>query len=188
MQECARADRAAAARQRRLAAGCAANRPPRPALFDSRQLDDFGTGRLSDCLGPAFAKYDDRRIPRIPNGDLKMMSRIVAIAGRVAIYDPPASIDAEYDVPLDAWYLRDSASGEIPYALWMEIALQPCGFLSAYLDTYALVPHGEFYFRNLDGSLRLVETDGCARQDHHYPGPAALPRGQRRDGHPEIWL
>jgi 3-hydroxymyristoyl/3-hydroxydecanoyl-(acyl carrier protein) dehydratase len=128
-----------------------------PALFDSQQLDAFGTGRISDCLGPAFAKYDGRRIPRIPNGDLKMMSRIVAISGRAGIYDRQASVTAEYDVPPDAWYLRENTTPEIPTALWMEIALQPCGFLSAYLDTYALVPHGEFYFRNLDGFLRLVE-------------------------------
>ncbi len=144
--------------QARSAVPAVGNQPAAfPALFDSPQLDAFGTGRLSDCLGPAFAKYDDRRIPRIPNGDLKMMSRIVAITGRVGIYDPQSSVTAEYDVPLDAWYFRDGASPEIPTALWMEIALQPCGFLSAYLDTYALVPHGQFYFRNLDGSLRPVE-------------------------------
>jgi 3-hydroxymyristoyl/3-hydroxydecanoyl-(acyl carrier protein) dehydratase len=130
----------------------------RPALFGSRQLDEFGTGKLSACLGPAFAKYDTRRIPRIPNGDLKMMSRITAISGCAGDFNTPASVVAEYDVPVDAWYLRDSASPQIPTSLWMEIALQPCGFLSAYLDTYALVPYGEFQFRNLDGSLRLLES------------------------------
>jgi 3-hydroxymyristoyl/3-hydroxydecanoyl-(acyl carrier protein) dehydratase len=128
-----------------------------PALFDSPHLDAFGTGRIADCLGPAFAKYDGRRIPRIPNGDLKMMSRIVSIEGKMGSFTPPASITAEYDVPREPWYQRDSASAEIPTGLWMEIALQPCGFLSAYLDTYALAPSGEFYFRNLDGWLRLVE-------------------------------
>jgi hypothetical protein len=38
----------------------------------------------------------------------------------------------------------------------MEIALQPCGFLSAYLDTYAVAPDGRFFFRNLDGALRVA--------------------------------
>jgi len=131
----------------------------RPALFDSRQLDEFGTGKLSACLGPAFAKYDSRRIPRIPNGDLKMMSRITAITGCPGDFNTPASVVAEYDVPRDAWYLRDSAYPQIPTSLWMEIALQPCGFLSAYLDTYGLVPFVDYQFRNLDGSLRLLETD-----------------------------
>jgi 3-hydroxymyristoyl/3-hydroxydecanoyl-(acyl carrier protein) dehydratase len=39
----------------------------------------------------------------------------------------------------------------------MEIALQPCGFLSAYLDTYSFVPYEVIFFRNLDGSLRFGE-------------------------------
>ncbi len=129
-----------------------------PALFDSCQLDEFGTGRISACLGPAFARYDLRRIPRIPNGDLKMMSRVTAISGCPGDFDSPASVTVEYDVPPDAWYFRDSAYPSIPGSLWMEIALQPCGFLSAYLDTYALVPYEPSYFRNLDGSLRALET------------------------------
>ena len=127
----------------------------RPALFSSRQLDEFGVGRISQCLGPAFSGYDQRRIPRIPNGELKMMSRIVAIQGCPRDFNSPASVEAEYDVPVDAWYLRDGASPEIPLSLWMEIALQPCGFLSAYLDSYAFVPHNAFFFRNLDGGARF---------------------------------
>lgn len=130
--------------------------PPRPALFDSRQLDEFGVGRLSRCLGPAFAKYDDRLIPRIPNGDLKMMSRIPAILGTPGNFSAPAEVTAEYDVPANAWYFHEQGYPAIPYALLMEIALQPCGFLSAYLDTYALVTDERFYFRNLDGRARLL--------------------------------
>lgn len=126
-----------------------------PALFDRGQLDAFGAGRFSDCLGEAFRKYDGRRIPRIPNGDLKMMSRVIAIEGTPHDFKQSASVIVAYDVPLDAWYLRDNPSGEIPYALWMEIALQPCGFLSAYLDSYALIDSDEFFFRNLDGSACL---------------------------------
>lgn len=130
-----------------------------PALFNSRQLDDFGAGNFSGCFGPAFARYDTRRIPRIPNGDLKMMSRVVAIEGKSASdLRTPARIVVEYDVPFDAWYLRDCGSSEMPYSLLMEIALQPCGFLSAYLNTYSLVPHEDFYFRNLDGSAKVVNS------------------------------
>jgi 3-hydroxymyristoyl/3-hydroxydecanoyl-(acyl carrier protein) dehydratase len=128
----------------------------RPALFDSHQLDEFGVGRISNCFGPDFADYDLRRIPRIPNGDLKMMSRITEISGDRNDLRKPAAITVEYDVPVDAWYLRDNASQDIPASLWMEIALQPCGFLSAYLDTYAHVPYESFNFRNLDGSTRVL--------------------------------
>jgi 3-hydroxymyristoyl/3-hydroxydecanoyl-(acyl carrier protein) dehydratase len=130
----------------------------RPALFDSLQLDEFGAGNFSGCFGPAFARYDRRNIPRIPNGDLKMMSRVVGIQGSLRDQRTPARIEVEYDVPVDAWYMRDCGGSEMPYSLLMEIALQPCGFLSAYLDTYALVAQESFYFRNLDGSARVVSS------------------------------
>lgn len=145
-----------AALQLRAQAGLAPVQPPvRPAVFSSEQLDAFGTGRLSDCLGARFAKYDYQRIPRIPNGDLKMMSRIVSISGQAGDFPQPAEVAAEYDVPPGAWYFSGQPDGEMPFSLLMETALQPCGFLSAYLDTYALVPHGGFFFRNLDGAIRL---------------------------------
>jgi len=129
--------------------------PRFPCLFDNHQLEAFGAGQFSAGLGEAFRKYDGRAIPRIPNGDLRMMSRVTAISGTPRELNRPASVTVEYDVPADAWYFRDNARLEIPYALWMEIALQPCGFLSAYLDTYAFVPYEAFYFRNLDGSAYL---------------------------------
>ena len=112
------------------------------ALFTSDQLDAFGTGQISKCLGLAFARYDGQHIPRIPNGDLKMMSRIRSITGTRGNFSAPSSIVVDYDVPADAWYLREGVyPGYALFTVWMEIALQPCGFLSAYLDTYALVPY-----------------------------------------------
>lgn len=133
-----------------------------PVLFDTHQLDAFGAGNLTGCFGAAFMKYDGRQIPRIPNGDLRMMSRVIAIQGEARNFNLPASVDVEYDIPQDAWYLCEGVSEAIPYSLLMEIALQPCGFLSAYLDTYALVPYETFYFRNLDGHAQIV--------DHPRPG------------------
>lgn len=128
----------------------------KPALFDSRQLEAFGRGQMSQCFGSEFLAYDGRRIPRIPNGDLRMMSRIVSIEGRRRDFRARAEITVEYDVPRDAWYFLADDAAEVPASLYMEIALQPCGFLSAYLDTYALVPHQEYFFRNLDGALSAV--------------------------------
>ncbi len=47
-------------------------------------------------------------------------------------------IEAEYDVPADAWYFRanqQDGRGEMPFAVLLEIALQPCGWLAAYLGS-----------------------------------------------------
>jgi 3-hydroxymyristoyl/3-hydroxydecanoyl-(acyl carrier protein) dehydratase len=130
----------------------------RPApLFDIHQLQEFATGSMARCFGPEFLVLEGRRYPRIPNGDLMLMSRILEISGKRHHFDQPASIVAEYDVPLDAWYFQNQEYPRIPYSLWMEIALQPCGFLSAYLGTSLMSPAIDFYFRNLDGSARLVE-------------------------------
>lgn len=132
-----------------------------PALFDENQLNAFGKGHLSSCFGEAFKKYDQRQIPRIPNGDLRMMSRVTRIQGEIRNFSVPASVEVEYDVPQDAWYLGEGISELFPFSLLMEVALQPCGFLSAYLDTYALVPYETFYFRNLDGNSQIVSHPGA---------------------------
>ncbi len=138
----------------------------RPALFTSEQLDAFGTGKISDCMGPDFREYDELLLPRIPNGALKMMSRVVMVEATRRRPDLPTKVEVEYDVPRDAWYLQENPSGVVPHAAWMEIALQPCGFLSAYLDTYAFLSNlrqGRFFFRNLDGAMDwLGELPGAA--------------------------
>jgi 3-hydroxymyristoyl/3-hydroxydecanoyl-(acyl carrier protein) dehydratase len=143
-------------RQMREMGGLDSDAPAKPqALFTAAQLDAFGLGSISGCLGPDFSRYDGMRIPRIPNRDLRMMDRVVEIQGERRKFSAPASVTVEYDVPTDAWYLSDAAFPDLPYALWMETALQPCGFLSAYLDTYSLIPADVFYFRNLDGSAQM---------------------------------
>src|SRR5690606_32706122 len=43
----------------------------------------------------------------------------------------------------------------MPYSVYMEIALQPCGFLSAHHGPTLAYPDIDFYFRNLDGSGTL---------------------------------
>src|SRR5690606_18068588 len=58
---------------------------------------------------------------------------------------------AEYDVPADEWFYRDNPYPVMPYSVYMEIALQPSGFLSAYHGPTLDYPDIDFYFRNLDG-------------------------------------
>jgi 3-hydroxymyristoyl/3-hydroxydecanoyl-(acyl carrier protein) dehydratase len=139
--------------------------PPSPAqsqgpqpLFTTAQMAEFATGSMAKCFGPEFAPFEHRRHPRIPNGDLMLMSRAVEIKGLKHQLNKPASIVTEFDVPADAWFFRENSSPVIPYSVWMEMALQPCGFLSAYLGTMLLFPEIDFYFRNLDGSATLLSN------------------------------
>ncbi|MFN2257416.1 MAG: type I polyketide synthase, partial [Desulfuromonadaceae bacterium] len=73
------------------------------------------------------------------------------------------SAEAQYDVPPDAWYFAQERSNNIPFSVLLEIALQPCGWLAAYVGS-ALTSDVDLCFRNLDGNaqkLRLVtKTSG----------------------------
>ncbi|HEX2915111.1 MAG TPA: hypothetical protein VH186_30240 [Chloroflexia bacterium] len=129
---------------------------PRP-LFDEGQIEEFATGSVSKCFGPKFAACEGRRVPRIPNGDLKLMSRITSITDSGSGFEGISSIVAEYDVPENPWFYSQNTYPYTPYSIYMEIALQPCGFLSAYKGSFLLFPGKDLYFRNLDGQANLVK-------------------------------
>ncbi|MCX6033510.1 MAG: hypothetical protein NTV38_00825 [Chloroflexi bacterium] len=133
------------------------------ALFTLDDLNEFATGSVVKCLGQDYAVYAGRRSLRIPNSELLLMSRILSIQGRKGEFDQASSIVAEYDVPADAWYFEGEPRGRLPYSICIEVALQPCGFLSAYLGTPLRFPEVDYYFRNLDGEAvfnRLVDARG----------------------------
>ncbi len=146
--------------------------PPDDPVFDTLALEHFATGSIAACLGPAYEIYEHRRAPRIPNGDLALMSRVMhvnAVQGKVEV---GASLVSEYDIPADAWLYDGRRSPDLgsanelgsvsdrglPYAVTMEIALQPCGFLSAYMGSTLPYPNVDFYFRNLDGQGKLLRS------------------------------
>jgi 3-hydroxymyristoyl/3-hydroxydecanoyl-(acyl carrier protein) dehydratase len=60
-------------------------------------------------------------------------------------------IDAEYDVPADAWYFAAQRAPAMPFSVLLEVALQPCGWLAAYVGS-ALTSPTDLSFRNLGGS------------------------------------
>src|SRR5258707_2958516 len=69
--------------------------------------------------------------------------------------------EAEYDVPPDAWYFAAERQPRMPFAVLLEVALQPCGWLAAYLGS-ALTSPIDLRFRNLGGQAtqhRLVTPD-----------------------------
>ena len=61
-----------------------------------------------------------------------------------------AAATAEYDVPADGWYFESNRQPDMPYAVLLEIALQPCGWLAAYCGS-ALTSSTDLRFRNLGG-------------------------------------
>ncbi|HEX7557171.1 MAG TPA: hypothetical protein VF338_11140 [Leptolinea sp.] len=132
-------------------------------LFDHNWLMEFATGDIVKCLGPEFGIYQGRRSPRIPNGDLLLMSRIIEIQGSRGHFEQPSMISAELDIAPDAWFYSGTLNGELPLSILLEIALQPCGVLSAWLGTQLKSPDVDYFFRNLDGQvvfLRNIDIRG----------------------------
>ena len=126
-------------------------------LLNEQDIEIFALGRLADCFGPEYAVYDNRALSRQPNTDLQVVSRVIKIDGERFNFKKETNIWTEYDVPEDAWYYKQNASMTMPYAILMEIALQPCGLLGAYLGSTLQFPEKDLYFRNLDGDGEMFD-------------------------------
>ncbi len=154
-----------------LQAEAAGGSPVGPAkpVYTRQQLEEFASGDMVKCLGNDFAVYQGRRTPRIPNGELLLMSRVLSAQGERFHPSAGGEIVVEYDVPPAAWFYRDNSYPYMPYSVYMEIALQPCGFLAAHLGTQLMFPEVDYFFRNLDGEgriLRLINLGGKTISTH----------------------
>ena len=125
-------------------------------VITKTQLEEFGTGSIAKCFGPDFEILDQRKSPRIPNGDLLMIDRVLTISGERGKLNPPASIITEFNIPEDIWFISENKYPGVPLGILMEIALQPSGILSAYLGTSLMIPEDTNLFRNLDGMITFL--------------------------------
>ena len=128
------------------------------SVFTKAQLQEFGSGSIAKCFGPDYAVLDQRISPRIPNGELLMIDRVTAISGVPKDLKAPASITTEVDIPSGAWFLSENVYPGLPLSILMEMAMQPCGILSAYLGTSLMLPEKNNRFRNLDGKIHFFNN------------------------------
>ncbi|PCJ47152.1 MAG: polyunsaturated fatty acid synthase PfaC [Gammaproteobacteria bacterium] len=135
-----------------------ANRTPNTAPFTPWHMFEFATGNISNCFGADFDVYAGRIPPRTPCGELQVVTQVVEVKGTRLDLKNPSSCIAEYYVPEDAWYFtKNSHQSWMPYSLIMEIALQPNGFISGYMGTTLKYPEKDLFFRNLDGTGKLLK-------------------------------
>lgn len=132
--------------------------PPRagkPALYGPERILAYAVGKPSLAFGPEYAAFDaDRIIARLPGPPLCFVDRITEIEPPPWVMAPGGWIEAEYDVPPDAWYFAANGQRSMPFCVILETALQPCGWLAAYVGS-ALRSEGQLHFRNLDGTATL---------------------------------
>ncbi|MDX2481755.1 MAG: beta-ketoacyl synthase N-terminal-like domain-containing protein [Desulfuromusa sp.] len=120
-------------------------------LYDTDRITAFAIGKPSDAFGEPYLIFDQgRKIARLPGPPFQFLDRIVAIAGEPWKLVEGVTVEAEYDVPTDAWYFAANRQANIPFSVLLEIGLQPCGWLAAYLGS-ALTSKTDLSFRNLDG-------------------------------------
>jgi len=124
----------------------------KPAIFDRNQILAFSVGKPSEAFGKPYSIFDKERvIARLPGPPYSFMDRVVSIEPEAWVLKPGGWIEAEYHVPPDAWYFKADRSSSMPFCVLLEIALQPCGWLAAYLGS-ALQSENDLKFRNLGGN------------------------------------
>ena len=137
------ADEVAASRQIAVADGF---------KFGIESLMACAWGKPSDAFGPMYQVFDDtRRVARLPGPPYHFMSRVASIEGDIGACQPGAIIELHYDIPPNAWYFSDNGAATMPFCVFLEAALQPCGWLASFVGS-ALTTDQDLFFRNLDGT------------------------------------
>lgn len=120
--------------------------------FDHKAMAAWSNGKPSNAFGPRFQRFDNhRKMIRLPGPPYDFMSRVTEVGGDMGAMKSGADAVAEYDVLNDAWFFTANGQQTMPSAVLMEIALQPCGWLAAYIGC-PLSTETDLYFRNLDGT------------------------------------
>jgi len=136
--------------------------PERESRGDLHALLACGDGAPSHAFGRMYEALDAQgRAPRLPQPPYHMMSRVVSVSTRPNAPQAGASVVTEYDVPEEAWYFEDGGNGMMPFAVLLEVALQPCGWLGSH-GGFALL--GGECFRNLDGEATIDRNVGAIAQ------------------------
>lgn len=134
-------------------------------LFDFDSIYAFANGKPSEAFGDRYKVFDEeRKIARLPRPPYQFLDRITSIKNcEQWILKAGGVIEAEYDVPDDEWYFKEDRQTRMPFAVLLEVALQPCGWLAAYLGS-ALTSDTDLSFRNLGGNgtqfLTVTPTTG----------------------------
>jgi len=137
-------------------------RNPQP-LFDHDRILAFAIGKPSEAFGEPYKIFDHERvIARLPGPPYQFLDRITEIHAEPWKMAAGGVIKAQYDVPTEAWYFKGD---EMPFAILLEVALQPCGWFAAYMGT-ALTSKIDLSFRNLGGTAVQYEPV--------YPGAGTL--------------
>ena len=140
-------------------------RTPAKTEHDHPKLMEFSVGSPARAFGPALEKYDHKRTARMPGPPILQMTEVVDLHGTPGVVARDAQVSVAYDVPTEAWFTRAIGRGPqpLPLAVVLEVALQPCGWITAWQQA-AEPDEGNVFFRNLGGDLTLFRQPTSADQ------------------------
>ena len=128
---------------------------PRKDAFSREQILAFARGKPSDAFGAPYQPFDrERFIARLPAPPYSFISRVTQVEATPWTLKPDGWAHIVWELRPDDWYFRANRSGGMPLCILMEIGLQSCGFLAAYMGS-ALKSEKDLRFRNLDGRATL---------------------------------
>jgi acyl transferase domain-containing protein/3-hydroxymyristoyl/3-hydroxydecanoyl-(acyl carrier protein) dehydratase/1-acyl-sn-glycerol-3-phosphate acyltransferase len=109
-------------------------------------------GRPTSAFGPGYARFDGPSpVARLPNPPYHFISRVLTVDGEFGAMQSGVRVEVEYDISPSVWYLAENGCRVMPFAVLLEAALQPCGWLASYMGC-ALSSELALKFRNLDGT------------------------------------
>ncbi|MEM7155126.1 MAG: beta-ketoacyl synthase N-terminal-like domain-containing protein [Myxococcota bacterium] len=119
--------------------------------YDYRSMLACAHGRPTEAFGPIYARFDGTQpVARLPNPPYHFISRATSITGEAGAMESGVEVQVEFDVDPNAWYFADNGNRSMPFAVLLEAALQPCGWLASFMGC-ALAVDIPLKFRNLDG-------------------------------------
>ncbi|MBQ7503322.1 hypothetical protein IJT93_11570 [bacterium] len=128
--------------------------PLKEAIFTEENFRQFSVGQPSLAFGKAFRPFDSRFIARLPGVPYQFVNRIVSADHPFLETKAGGWVEAQYDVPANAWYFKANKTGAMPFCVINEIALQVCGWVSSYAGS-SRHSSDPLYYRNLGGTSVL---------------------------------
>ncbi len=125
--------------------------PDSRVVFSKQQFLEFATGSPSEAFGEPYRPFDHGRfIARLPAPPYQFIDRVIRVEQPPWKLEPGGWAVAEYELAPDAWFLKANRQPTMPFAALLEVGLQSCGWLAAYLGS-ALHGDADLWFRNLGG-------------------------------------
>ena len=127
--------------------------------FGPKQIIAYAEGKPSEAFGDPYKIFDGegRKLARLPRDPYMFLDRVEWVNAKPWEMVAGGELLGAYDVPKEAWYFAAENTGTMPFAILLEIALQPCGFFAAYLGS-ALTSETDISFRNLGGKAIQHQT------------------------------